>query len=131
MKVVIRLRYVEQMIVSNCTFMHNDAGPIFDELQIIGLITKIQGNQFKIFRASTILIDKYVNKVNISSSIFANNQHKILKDFILENNIHLYRFFPGAHFNSSQSPIISVATLEERKDDIDVYVDISHCIFKD
>ena len=131
MKGVIRLRYIEQIIVDNCTFMHNDAGPIFDELQIIGLITIIQDNQYKIFRASTILIDKYVNKVNISSSIFQKNQHQELNDYILANNIHLYKFFPGAHFNSSQSPIISIATLDERKHDKNVYVDISQCIFKD
>lgn len=89
--------------IQNCTFSKNDAGPLFNSLQVVGMINNDNpyGN---VQRASTIYVDRGTNIVEISDSHFHDNHLDFMKPYIKENNIDLYRYFPEDNFNSSHAP---------------------------
>jgi hypothetical protein len=70
MRGVIYISRINVISITNCTFKYNDAGPIFNQVQINGLITYDQADKYKVERASAIFIDHLSLQVTISNSLF-------------------------------------------------------------
>ena len=65
-------------IVSNCTFEHNDAGPILSTLQVVGLEDKE--------RASAIFVGDKNDFVKITDCTFNNNTLDFMVALVKESN---------------------------------------------
>lgn len=72
MKGVIYIDRTNQTLIKNCTFTKNDAGPLLDDFQVVGMIDN-QNNYGNVQRASSVHIDKGVTKVEIRESSFHQN----------------------------------------------------------
>lgn len=70
MRGVIYISRINVISITNCTFKYNDAGHIFNQIQINGLITYDQTDKYKVERASAIFIDHLSLQVTISNSLF-------------------------------------------------------------
>lgn len=116
----IYIKNINDTNIESCTFTRNDAGPILEDYQVVGLIDVKDGGNVE--RASSIYIDKGVRKVEISQSLFHENQVDFLRKHIQIKNIGLFNFFPPDYFSSSFSPIINIHMSQQSEDPCDIAI---------
>jgi hypothetical protein len=106
MKGAIYMNGINTTKIENCTFTENDAGPILNDLQIVGMVEhEHQKNTRRtVERASAIFIEQEASEVQITNCLFHDNSLDFLKDFVKNNNRDLYEFFPPDYFSSAHSP---------------------------
>ena len=128
MKGVIYIEQTNQTLITNCTFTKNDAGPLLDDFQIVGMIDN-QNNYGNVQRASSVHIDKGVTKVEIRESLFHENYLDFMQNHISKNNMDLFNYFPPEYFNTSFSPIVNIHMNEASEEACEIA--ITNNTFKD
>ena len=93
--------------IQNCTFSKNDAGPLFNSLQMVGMLNN--RNQYgNVQRASSIYVDRGAQAVEITDCEFFENHQDFLLQYVKQNNIDLFNYFPPDYFSSSHAPQVNV-----------------------
>lgn len=107
MRGVINLFGTTNATIANCSFQSNEAGPIFENKQVVGL--KDNDDDFgNVLRASTIFIGDGSSHVTIANSSFSNNTLDFMMNLTLTQNPEMVAFFPPDYFSKAFSPVITV-----------------------
>ena len=109
----IYLNGIHKVKIIDSSFNQNDAGPLFTNVQDIGLTdedAEYTSVEPEVQRASAIYIAGRLSQITVKGSTckFANNSLDFMLDKVKSENPEMHSYFPEDYFDSAHSPLINV-----------------------